>query len=441
VLRAALVLGELDRVLAVEMIHGAELRTAEADDRHVRLDQSTSGFGVEHDAIASTPRATPCDVRLRDGVRVRSSTLAQVFARAEHARTVREAPNVGVIGASGYAGVELTRLLARHGDVRVRSVAADRWVGDTVQHRVGTSGAIGALRYASSDDVLERAADCAVVFLATPADASHATAPTLVARGVRVIDLSGAFRLRDATAFAATYGFSHAHPQLLAEAVYGLSEHARARIAGARLVANPGCYATAIQLALAPIVPLIGPGRIVVDAGSGVSGAGRSSDEARSFVEIYGDARAYRALRHQHAPEIVQGLAEIAGGRRQQQTALRLAFVSHLLPIARGILATCHAELAPGVDAAAVAAAYEGAYAREPFVTVAGSADDVGLRDVVGTNRCRIGFTLGDDGAIVVVAAIDNLVKGAAGQAIQNMNLVLGLEETAGLADLTPHHP
>jgi N-acetyl-gamma-glutamyl-phosphate reductase len=246
---------------------------------------------------------------------------------------------------------------------------------------------------------------------------------------VRVVDLSGAFRLRDPAAYPPTYGFAHAHLELLAETAYGLVEVERARIASARVIANPGCYATAIQLALAPIVSLVAP-RVVVDAGSGVSGAGRSAAEDKSFVEIYGDVRAYRALRHQHAPEIEQGLAP-----------LRVAFVAHLLPIARGILATCHAQLAPGVDEAAIAAAYEAAYAREPFVAIARSANDVGLRDVVGTNRCRIGATVGRDGELVVVSAIDNLVKGAAGQAIQNMNLALGLDETTALADLLPHHP
>jgi len=331
-----------------------------------------------------------------------------------------------VIGASGYTGVELTRLLARHPGVQLAVASSDRWIGDTVeQHGAGAS----ALRYVALDDALERARELAIVFLATPAEVSHELVPKLVARGPCVIDLSGAFRVRDAEAFAAHYGFPHRHAELLAHTVYGLPELARRQLAEApSLIANPGCYATAIAIALAPIVPVLAPGRIVVDAGSGVTGAGRSTDEAKSFVAVYGDVRAYRVMRHQHAPEI------------EQTIGARVAFVPHLLPIARGILATCHATLAAGVTADAITAAYARAYEREPFVALARSAEEVTLHAVVGTNRCQIGFAVDGD-HVVVIAAIDNLVKGAAGQAVQNMNIRLGLDETAGLLDLVPHHP
>jgi N-acetyl-gamma-glutamyl-phosphate reductase len=340
---------------------------------------------------------------------------------------VRVSPNVGVIGASGYTGIELTRLLARHPTLRLAVASSERWVGEAVAAR---GGGASDVRYAAVDDAMARASELALVFLATPAELSHQLAPRLVAAGTRVIDLSGAFRLRDAAIYPARYGFAHAHASLLADAVYGLPERDRERIAGARLVANPGCYATAIVLALAPIVHAVAPGRrVFVSAGSGVSGAGRSATEDKSFVEVYGDARAYRVLRHQHDPEI------------EQATSARIAFVPHLLPIARGILATCCIERAPGVAARAIDDALATAYGREPFVELARSAEDVGLRDVVGTNRCRIGVAHGDDATTIIVAAIDNLVKGAAGQAIQNANLMLGLDETAGLADLAPHHP
>ena len=192
------------------------------------------------------------------------------------------------------------------------------------------------------------------------------------------------------------------------------------------MIANPGCYATAIQLALAPVIAHAS-GRIVIDAMSGVTGAGRKATEATSFAEVAGDVRAYRALRHQHAPEIAQSLG------------VAIAFVPHLLPVQRGILATCHAQLAPGATAATIAAAFERAYAREPFVTLASNAGDVGLHDVVGTNRCRIGFDVDGD-ELVVIAAIDNLVKGAAGQAVQNLNLLLDLDEPAGLGGLRSFH-
>jgi len=343
-------------------------------------------------------------------------------------------PIVGLLGASGYTGMELTRLLAGHGGVELAVASSDRWVGDTVEQRTGVAS---PLRYLALEEAIEQAARCAVVLLATPAEASHELAPRLIARGVAVLDLSGAFRLRAPALYPRYYGFTHAHERLLAEAIYGLPELARERIRGARLVANPGCYATAIQLALAPLVApgLLAPGRFIVDAVSGVTGAGRKATEDYSFVEIAGDVRAYRTLRHQHVPEIEQGLGDLA------RRAVGLTFVPHLIPVARGILATCHAQLAPGVGAPAITAAYERTYAREPFVTLAPSADAVALHDVVGTNRCRIGVSIGEAGELVVTAAIDNLVKGAAGQAVQNLNLMLGLPETTGLTGLRSFHP
>ncbi len=333
---------------------------------------------------------------------------------------------IAILGASGYAGVELTRIVALHPGFELAVVSSDRWAGDSVDQRVGVAGA--AVRYVAPEVGLAAAADCDLVFCATPAETSHASVAALARSSARIVDLSGAYRLRDAAAYAAHYGFAHAHPQLLGEAVYGLPElGARSAIAGARLVANPGCYATAIQLALAPLAGLVGD-RLVVDAMSGVTGAGRRATEAMSFAEVEGDVHAYRALRHQHVPEIEQALA-----------IRDLVFVPHLLPVRRGILATCHAELAAGSDPAAVASAFE-RYAAEPFVTVAAGPDEVTLRAVVGTNRCVLGVaTCGR--AVVVIAAIDNLVKGAAGQAVQNANLMLGIPETAGLATLRSSAP
>ena len=293
------------------------------------------------------------------------------------------------------------------------------------------------------------------MLLATPAEASHELVPKLVAH-TRVIDLSGAYRLRNPARYDKYYGFKHAHVGLLDEAVYGLPELFRDRIAGARLVANPGCYATAIQLALAPLIrseseqatkavasdgttrPFkridddLLDGRIIIDAMSGVTGAGRKATEEFSFAEIAGDVRAYRVLRHQHEPEIEQSLSDLA------ERSIDITFVPHLLPVKRGILATCHAQLAGAHD---VAGLYKQFYARESFVTLAPSAEHVALHDVVGTNRCRIGVSVGESGELVVIAAIDNLVEGAAGQAVQNLNLLLGLDEQAGLAGLRSFHP
>lgn len=334
--------------------------------------------------------------------------------------------SIAILGASGYSGVELTRLAALHPDLDLQVCSSDRWIGQSVAARTGVPSEV---RYVSPDRAIELALGCSLVFCATPAEVSHDAVPRLVAStssGPVVIDLSGAFRLRDACAYARHYGFTHRHERLLQQAVYGLPELGRAAIAGAKLIANPGCYATAIQLAFAPI-RAFARGPFVVDAVSGVTGAGRKATEEMSFAEIYGDVRAYRTLRHQHAPEIAQGLQA------------PVTFVPHLVPLARGILATCHAEVPGNVSDEDIAAAFAERYANEPFVEVAASADAVAIHDVVGTNRCKLGWTRQDD-RLVVVAALDNLVKGAAGQAMQNANLALGLAETMGL-QLRSFHP
>jgi N-acetyl-gamma-glutamyl-phosphate reductase len=321
---------------------------------------------------------------------------------------------VAILGASGYTGLELTRLVARHGQLELVALGSDRWVGDTALQRAGVSGPHYASMVAATN------ADADLVFLATPAEVSHGLVPRVVARGGRVVDLSGAFRLRDAAHYPTYYKIDHAHAPLLAEAVYGLPElGARDAIRTARVVANPGCYATAIALAIKPVAPLV-TGRVIADAASGVTGAGRKATEEMSFAEVADDMRAYRVLRHQHVPEI------------EQTVGLRVTFVPHLLPIRRGILATCHAQLAEGMTAAGVAAAFARAYGDEPFIELA-AVDDVRIAAIAGTNRCRIGYAIGDAGELVVLSALDNLVKGAAGQALQNANLMLGLDETRGL--------
>ncbi len=330
---------------------------------------------------------------------------------------------VAILGASGYSGIELSRLLALHPGVELAVAGSDRWADQSVESRIGLP--VPGLRYLAPDRALEHATACSVVLLATPAEVSHEWVPKLVGAST-VIDLSGAFRLRLVESYAKHYGFTHRHPSLLGDAQYGLPELFRAELAGAKLIANPGCYATAIQLAIAPVKALV-TGRWIADAVSGVTGAGRKATEEMSFVEVANDVRAYRTLRHQHAPEIAQGLGA------------HVTFVPHLVPIARGILATCHAQLAAGVGAAEVKAAFEAAYAQEPFIELASNADAVAIKDVVGTNRCKLGWAVEGD-ELVVISAIDNLVKGAAGQAVQNLNLVLGLPETTGLA-LRGFHP
>jgi len=334
---------------------------------------------------------------------------------------------LAVIGASGYSGLELTRILSRHPRVRLTAVTSDRWAGDLVSSRLPLDGEVGALAYLPLSG--SHAVDAELAFLATPAEVSLELAPRLLARGVKVVDLSGAFRLLDPKAYPAWYGFEHTAVPLLAEAAYGLPELARDRLAGARLVTNPGCYATAIALGLAPIVRsgLCAAEGITVTGLSGVSGAGRKASEEYTFCEVDEDLRSYRIGRHQHVPEIEQTVARYAGACGP------LSFTPVLIPIRRGILVTATLRARPGVGAADLSAALSKAYAGEPFVRVL-PADKVAVKDVVRTNRCHVGVALdARAGVAVVTSAIDNLVKGAAGQAVQAMNAALGWPEADAL--------
>jgi N-acetyl-gamma-glutamyl-phosphate reductase len=334
---------------------------------------------------------------------------------------------VAVVGASGYGGLELTRLLARHPALRPVALLSDRWAGEAAGARLPLDGPVAALRYGPLSGAAQ--VDAELCFLATPAGVSADLAPRLLARGVKVVDLSGAFRLREAAAYPAWYGFEHPAPALLAEARYGLPELSREGLAGARLVANAGCYASAAALAIAPLVRsgLASPEGVAVTALSGVSGAGRKASEDYSFVEVADDLRAYRLGKHQHVPEVEQAVRGYAG------RCGPLSFVPVLVPIRRGILCTAHLRVQEGTTAARLSAALEEAYRGEPFVRVR-PADRVAVKDVVGTNRCHVGVALdARAGLAVVTSALDNLVKGAAGSALQAANAVLGLAEATGL--------
>jgi N-acetyl-gamma-glutamyl-phosphate reductase len=331
-----------------------------------------------------------------------------------------------IVGASGYTGLELTRLLARHPRIRLAALYSDRWADEAAGSRLALDGPAAALRYRPLADAAS--ADAELVFLATPAEVSAELAPKLLAKGARVVDLSGAFRLADPAAYPAWYGFPHPAPQLLAEARYGLPELAREQLRDARLVTNPGCYATATALALAPLVQAgLGlSGGIAVTALSGVSGAGRKATEDYSFVEVADDLRAYRLGKHQHVPEIEQTVSRYAGACGP------ISFTPVLVPIRRGILVTATVRL-EGAPPAELAGALARAYADEPFVRVL-APDRVMVKDVVHTNRCHVGLAVdGRAGVVVAVSAIDNLVKGAAGQAVQATNAALGWPETTGL--------
>ena len=324
---------------------------------------------------------------------------------------------VAVAGATGFAGQELLRLLSRHPAVSL-TVATSSQASSTARRLPALTrlwdGAITPLDPA----VLVRDAD--VVFLALPDTAAAELAPMLVAEGRRVIDLSGAFRLKDATARARWYPDTGALPDGLA---YGLTELARDTVPAARLIANPGCYATTSLLALTPIVEggLVAADRdIIVDAKSGVSGAGKAPSERTHFSEVHGSFSAYGVFGHRHGVEIEQGL-----GRQ-------VTFTPHLAPLDRGILATIYVRVPAGTTEEALGDAYQRRYAASPFVRLVGSALPE-IKHVAHTNFCDIGWRVDPSGRAIIVAVLDNLLKGASGQAVQNMNLMLGVPETTGL--------
>lgn len=328
-----------------------------------------------------------------------------------------------VVGASGYAGTELLRLLAGHPHAEVVVATGGAHAGTLVgEHTPALAAAYPDLRYQPVDPEQLRGLD--VVFLALPHGHSQSLVPEIVGQCATVVDLAADFRLRDAQAYPEWYGHDHGAPELLGIAVTGLPELHRAELAGARLVAVPGCYPTAAALALAPLERrgLLGSGTIVIDAASGVSGAGRAPSDALHFGTVHGDFRAYGLLRHRHTPEMEQAI-----GRQ-------VLFTPHLAPMARGILATCYAPAAQhAVDDAAVGEALDDFCADEPFLVHAPAPP--GTKDTAGSNCAHLHARVDPRSAtVVVLAAIDNLVKGAAGQAVQCANLATGLEETAGLA-------
>lgn len=333
---------------------------------------------------------------------------------------------VGVVGGSGYTGVELLRLLALHPQVEVELITSRGEAGTRVSDLFPNLR--GYLDTAFSAPDIGRLSQCELVFFATPNAVAMTMTPQLLAAGVRVIDLAADFRLRDAAQWERWYGVPHACPELLTQAVYGLPEVNRAAIAGARLVANPGCYPTAVQLGFLPLLKaeLVELQTLIADCKSGVSGAGRKAAVGTLLAEAGDSLKAYAVSGHRHLPEIRQGLAAGAG------RSVGLTFVPHLTPMIRGIHATLYARLkATDTELQPV---YESAYRDEPFVDVLPPGSHPETRSVRGANHCRIAVHRPDDGdTVVVLSVIDNLVKGAAGQAVQNMNIMFGLAETTGL--------
>ena len=331
---------------------------------------------------------------------------------------------VGIVGVSGYSGRELLRLLLDHPNAEVTYVSANT-----------TAGPVADIwpEFAGKTDLVckpydaDKAAKADLVFLATPHTVSMKLAPELLERGARVIDISGDFRLSSAEDYAKWYKTpSHDAPQLLDDAVYGLPEIYADRIKDARLVANPGCYPTASILSVAPLLKL-GVNSIHIDAKSGVTGAGIAHTE-RLMDEMKDNFKAYRVLSHQHSPEIVEQIALLAG------RPVPTAFVPHLLPIERGIFATVYVSLQTALVQAEVQEMFEDFYKDAPFVKVMPEQAEIELKDVVGTNNMQIQpYAAPKQKLLIITGTIDNLVKGASGQAIQNFNLVYGFDETTGI--------
>jgi N-acetyl-gamma-glutamyl-phosphate reductase len=334
--------------------------------------------------------------------------------------------NVGIVGGTGYTGVELLRLLAQHPQVRIKVITSRGDAGLPVASMFPNLRGHVDLAFSAPD--LDSLLACDVVFFATPNGIAMQQVPALLAAGVKVIDLAADFRLKDEHTWAQWYGMPHACPELLAEAVYGLPEVNRDAVRQARLVANPGCYPTAVQLGFLPLIKagLCDTQSLIADVKSGVSGAGRKAEVHSLLCETSESFKAYGVPGHRHLPEIRQGLAQANGA------PVGLTFVPHLTPMIRGIHATLYARVKDtSVDLQAL---YEAAYADEPFVDVMPQGSHPETRSVKGANTCRLSVFRPQGGdTVVILSVIDNLVKGAAGQAVQNMNIVFGFDESEGL--------
>ena len=339
--------------------------------------------------------------------------------------------NIGIVGATGYVGLELMRMLSQHPNVQLASLVSQSYEGQRVEDMYPSlRGCISATL--QGVDYAEMAKRCDLVFTALPHGAAADAVETLHAAGVRVVDCSADFRYDDPDVYAQWYGKAHKNPTLMQQAVYGLPELYREKIRKSDLVANTGCYTTSAILPLAPLLKagIIHKENLIVDAKSGVTGAGAKPSATVHFSEVDESLKAYSVTTHRHTSEIEQELSKAAG------MPVLVSFTPHLLPIKRGILSTIYANMSEGVSAEDVMAVYEKAYSGEPFVTLYPYGELPEIKHIVGSNRIAIGCVADKriPGRLVIVSCLDNMVKGAAGQAIQNMNLMLGFDETTAIS-------
>lgn len=335
---------------------------------------------------------------------------------------------VGIVGASGYTGVELARLICRHPGVELTVATSRQYAGKKLTDIYPSLlGMTEIVCQNISGDELASQAD--LFFTAVPHQTAMAIVPDLLAKGKKVVDLSADFRIHEPKVYEQWYQ-AHSAQTYLAEAVYGLPEIHRLKINEARLVANPGCYPTSVILALAPLLTakVINDENLIIDSKSGAAGAGRSAQVGTLYCEVNDGFRAYKVAEHRHTPEIEQELGELAGHQ------LTVSFTPHLVPMSRGILSTIYAELGKDINEERIRGIYQDFYHDEPFVRLCPAGQVPGTQYVRGSNFCDIGFKIDPrTGRIIILSAIDNLVKGAAGQAVQNMNLISGFPETEGL--------
>lgn len=340
--------------------------------------------------------------------------------------------SVGIVGGTGYTGVELLRLLLRHSQVQVRILTSRTEAGKRVADMFPSLRGHTTLEFSDFD--LNQLKQCDVVFFATPHGVAMQHAEALTASGTKVIDLAADFRLQDLAQFEKWYGMQHSCPALLKDSVYGLTELNREKIKQAQVIGNPGCYPTTVQLGLAPLLKnsdqLIHTQSIIIDAKSGVSGAGRKASLGMIYSENADNFKAYGVAGHRHHPEIVEALENISGQKGQFD---QLIFVPHLVPMIRGMLSTIYVDLTEQSQSVDLQALYEDFYKDERFVDVMPANSSPETRSVRGANELRIALYRPQPNKLIILVAQDNLVKGAAGQAIQNMNLMFGFDEAAGL--------